>query len=113
MSRILTRFPQGFHWGAATSAHQVEGGNRGNDWWRFEQRPGAIRGGAVSGDACRHWERFDEDFARARGYGHTHAPALARVEPHRARAAAAATRRRSRTTTRSSPRSGATASRRS
>ncbi len=84
MSRILTRFPKGFHWGSATSAHQVEGGNRGNDWWRFEQQPGAIRGGARSGDACRHWERFDEDFARARGYGHTmHRLSLewSRIEP--------------------------------
>jgi len=88
MSRILTRFPQGFHWGAATSAHQVEGGNRWNDWWRFEQQPGAIRGGAVSGDACRHWGRFDEDFARARGYGHTlHRLSLewSRIEPDRGR----------------------------
>jgi beta-glucosidase len=69
--RILRRFPPGFHWGSSMSAHQVEGGNRANDWWRFEQQPGAIRGGATSGDACRHWERFDEDFARARAYGHT------------------------------------------
>ena len=84
MDRILCRFPRGFHWGAATSAHQVEGGNRLNDWWRFEQAPGAIRGGARSGDACRHWERFDEDFARARGYGHTmHRLSLewSRIEP--------------------------------
>jgi beta-glucosidase len=84
MSRILTRFPQGFLWGAATSAHQVEGGNRGNDWWRFEQQPGMIRGGARSGEACRHWERFDEDFARVRGYGHTmHRLSLewSRIEP--------------------------------
>jgi len=93
MSSILTRFPQGFHWGATTSAHQVEGGNRGNDWWRFEQQPGAIRGGAKSGDACRHWERFDEDFARARGYGHTmHRFSLewSRIEPARGRHDAAA-----------------------
>jgi beta-glucosidase len=93
MSRILRRFPHGFHWGAATSAHQVEGGNRWNDWWRFEQRPGAIRGGAVSGDACRHWGRFDEDFARARAYGHTmHRLSLewSRIEPERGRRDAAA-----------------------
>ena len=101
MSRILTRFPQGFLWGAATSAHQVEGGNRWNDWWRFEQQPGAIRGGDASGDACRHWERFDAGLRAARAAdGHNAAPALARVEPHRARARAASTRRRSRTTTR-------------
>ncbi len=88
MGELLCRFPDGFHWGAALSAHQAEGGNRANDWLRFEQRGGAIRGGATSGDACRHWERFDEDFARARGYGHTmHRLSLewSRIEPARGR----------------------------
>jgi beta-glucosidase len=55
----------GFLWGAATSAHQVEGANRLNDWWRFEQESGRIAGGDVSGDACRHYELFDSDFALA------------------------------------------------
>lgn len=64
------RFPDGFLWGAATSAHQVEGGNVANDWWRFEQLPGRIRGGTASGEACRHYERFDEDFALAAADGH-------------------------------------------
>ncbi|MEY4071743.1 MAG: hypothetical protein RL721_2357 [Candidatus Eisenbacteria bacterium] len=69
MGRIL-RFPAGFLWGAATSAHQVEGGNTNNDWWRFEQRPGVIEGGRGSGEACRHFERFDSDFALAASDGH-------------------------------------------
>ncbi|MFN8589716.1 MAG: family 1 glycosylhydrolase [Candidatus Eisenbacteria bacterium] len=64
------RFPDGFRWGAATSAHQVEGGNTRNDWWRFERVPGAIRGGRGSGDACRHYERFAEDFDLAAADGH-------------------------------------------
>ena len=63
-------FPAGFLWGAATSAHQVEGGNTLNDWWRFEQLPGVISGGRGSGEACRHWELFDADFARAAADGH-------------------------------------------
>src|SRR5439155_20663791 len=67
----LVRFPPGFLWGAGTSAHQVEGGNLHNDWWRFEQRQGAIADGARSGEACRHWELFDEDFALAAADGHT------------------------------------------
>jgi beta-glucosidase len=64
------RFPAGFLWGAAASAHQVEGRNTANDWWRFEHRKGAIRGDRCSGDACRHWEFYDEDFARAAADGH-------------------------------------------
>src|SRR5258708_38532213 len=83
-----TSFPAGFLWGAATSAHQVEGGNRTNDWWRFEQRPGAIRGGRGSGDACRHYERFDADFALAAADHHNaHRLSLewSRIEPERGR----------------------------
>ena len=67
---MRARFPERFWWGAGTSAHQVEGDNVHNDWWRFEQRPGAIRDGRVSGPACRHYERFDEDFALAAADGH-------------------------------------------
>ena len=81
-------FPAGFLWGAATSAHQVEGGNRANDWWRFERIPGVIRDGSVSGDACRHWELFDADFALAAGDGHNaHRLSLewSRIEPERGR----------------------------
>ena len=70
MAALIRRFPIGFHWGTATSAHQVEGGNARNDWWRFEQIPGKIHGGATSGAACRHYERFDEDFALAQADGH-------------------------------------------
>ncbi len=66
----MQRFPAGFLWGAATSAHQVEGNNRANDWWRFEQQPGKIHGGATSGDACRHFELFDRDFALAEADAH-------------------------------------------
>jgi beta-glucosidase len=82
------RFPARFLWGAATSAHQVEGGNRLNDWWRFEQVPGAIRGGRGSGEACRHFERYDDDFALAQADGHNaHRLSLewSRIEPERGR----------------------------
>ncbi len=82
------RFPEHFLWGAATSAHQVEGGNRHNDWWRFEQLPGKIAGGDVSGPACRHYERFDDDFALAAADGHNaHRLSLewSRLEPERGR----------------------------
>ncbi len=88
MSAVLRRFPDSFLWGAATSAHQVEGGNRANDWWRFEQMPGKIHAGDVSGDACRHYQRFDEDFALAAADGHNlHRLSIewSRIEPERGR----------------------------
>ena len=44
----LKRFPDGFLWGTASAAHQVEGDNRNNDWWEFEQRPGRIANGDSS-----------------------------------------------------------------
>jgi beta-glucosidase len=53
-------FPEGFLWGTATAAHQIEGGNVNNDWWVFEHTPGS---GCVesSGDACDSWHRWAED----------------------------------------------------
>ena len=65
MSSPPARFPADFFWGTATSAHQVEGGNRFNDWWRFESEPGRIAHGDTSGPACRHYERVEQDFALA------------------------------------------------
>lgn len=74
-------FPKGFRWGTATSAHQVEG-NQDNDWTAWE--PGHISDGTVSGVACDHWHRFDEDFALAAALG-TNAHRLSfewsRIEP--------------------------------
>jgi beta-glucosidase len=63
----IYKFPQGFLWGAATSSHQVEGNNRWNDWWECEQ---SGRLPYKSGDACRHYERFEQDFDLARSWGH-------------------------------------------
>jgi beta-glucosidase len=54
-------FPEGFLWGTATSAHQVEGGNVHNDWSSF----GRTRAGA----ACDFENRFEEDLDRARALG--------------------------------------------
>lgn len=57
-----TSFPDGFRWGTATAAHQIEGGNWNNDWWRWEHTPGT--GCAESsGDACDSWNRWPEDVA--------------------------------------------------
>jgi len=81
-------FPAGFLWGAGTSAHQVEGGNRANDWWSFERQRGRIYGDDMSGDACRHWERFDDDFALAaadRHNAHRLSIEWSRIEPEKGR----------------------------
>ena len=55
-----SRFPEGFRWGVATAAHQIEGGNTNNDWWAFETRPNSTVAEA-SGDACDSWDRWTED----------------------------------------------------
>lgn len=58
------RFPDGFVWGTASSSYQVEGDNRGSQWWQFEQQPGAIAGGQRSGLACDWWRSAESDFDR-------------------------------------------------
>jgi beta-glucosidase len=63
------RFPDGFLWGTATSAHQVEGGPAGNDWSVWERTPGRIRDGSSARVACDWWNRAGEDFALAAGLG--------------------------------------------
>ena len=60
-------FPKHFLWGAATSAHQVEGHNTNNDWWAWEQA-GRVR--QPSGLACDQYRRFREDFDIAQALGH-------------------------------------------
>jgi len=104
----LQFFPKGFLWGAATSAHQVEG-NTENDWAEWERKnadrlaseskhhfghlpnwPDIIKAGAldpnnyISGRACDHYSRFREDFDIAKSLGHNaHRLSIewSRVEP--------------------------------
>jgi beta-glucosidase len=66
MARI--EFPEGFLWGTATAAHQVEGGNWTNDWWAWEHDP-ASPCVEPSGDACDQWHRYPEDIAMLAGLG--------------------------------------------
>lgn len=63
------RSAEGFLWGVATSAHQIEGGNLWNDWARFEAEPGNIRNGETSGKASDHWNRMTEDVALIKDLG--------------------------------------------
>ncbi|MEZ0396605.1 MAG: glycoside hydrolase family 1 protein [Anaerolineales bacterium] len=56
-------FPKGFLWGCATAAHQVEGNNTNNNWYRWEQEGHTKH---KSGLACDWWGgRWKEDFDRA------------------------------------------------
>lgn len=60
MTRL--EFPRGFLWGAATAAHQVEGGNANSDCWALEHaRPSLFA--EPSGDAADHYHRFEADVA--------------------------------------------------
>jgi beta-glucosidase len=59
---LPVRFPDGFRWGTATSAFQVEGNNTASDWWQWEQRPGKILNGDRSGLACDWWDHAERDF---------------------------------------------------
>jgi len=59
-SKQTERFPDGFLWGTATAAHQVEGGNTNNDWWAWEHNP-ASGCTESSGDACDSFHRWHED----------------------------------------------------
>ena len=56
------KFPDGFLWGTASAAHQVEGDNGNCDWWEWEQQPGRIANGDTSAIACDQYHRYREDF---------------------------------------------------
>lgn len=59
---MISLFPDGFLWGAATAGHQVEGNNVSSDIWLLEHLPETIFG-ERSGDACDHYHRYAEDIA--------------------------------------------------
>jgi beta-glucosidase/6-phospho-beta-glucosidase/beta-galactosidase len=66
MTRSEFSFPDGFLWGAATSAYQVEGGvkdgGRGESTWdAFAHTPGKTHKGDTGDVAIDHYHRFKED----------------------------------------------------
>ena len=84
MNKKTLHFPVNFFWGSATASHQVEGGNH-NDWSEWEKekaRAQSKKGGSayhkpddselqkqakdpgnyISGKACDHYNRYEEDF---------------------------------------------------
>jgi beta-glucosidase len=63
---ISRRFPDGFTWGACTSAYQIEGAwcedGRGESIWdRFSHRPGTTRNGDTGDVACDHYHHMPQD----------------------------------------------------
>ena len=67
-------FPDGFLWGAASAAYQVEGspladGAGPTTWHEFTHRRGAVVDGTNGDVACDHYRRFPEDIKLAAGLG--------------------------------------------
>ncbi len=76
-------FPDGFLWGAATAAHQVEGSNTNSDWWQWEE---AVDSPCrdPSGSGCEHYTRYRDDVALLAAVGlntYRFSVEWARIEP--------------------------------
>ena len=74
MSPTGGSFPNGFVWGAATAAPQIEGaafvdGKGESIWDRFARLPGRVHNDDTLDVACDHYHRFKEDFALMRELG--------------------------------------------
>jgi beta-glucosidase len=85
-------FPEGFLFGTAQSAHQVEGGNVNSDWWAWEHAPGTPCV-EPSGDACDVYHRYRDDVALMAGLGlnaFRFSIEWARIEPEEGEFSAAA-----------------------
>ncbi len=77
---MQVKFPDGFLWGTSTSAHQVEGNNRNNQWWKWEKETNLKE----SGIACDHYNKYKEDIdlMAELGYSvHRFSIEWSRVEP--------------------------------
>ena len=65
------RFPEGFLWGTATAAYQVEGawnedGKGESIWDRFTHTPGKVKGGTTGDVACDQYHLYAQDIALAK-----------------------------------------------
>lgn len=62
----LLQFPDGFQWGAATAAYQIEGAYNEDDrglsiWDTFSHQPGTVERGETGDVACDHYHRYRDD----------------------------------------------------
>jgi len=67
-------FPEGFLWGAATAAHQIEGSPHADGagpsiWTRFAHTPGMILNGDTGDVACDHYRLWKDDVRLMRELG--------------------------------------------
>ncbi|MFF0250436.1 GH1 family beta-glucosidase [Streptosporangium sandarakinum] len=67
-------FPEGFLWGAATAAYQIEGaaaddGRGPSIWDTFSRTPGKVRAGHTGDVACDHYHRRSDDVRLMRDLG--------------------------------------------
>src|SRR5215469_13504134 len=65
------RFPEGFLWGAATAAYQVEGawnedGKGESIWDKFTHTVGKVKGGTTGDVACSEYHLYPQDMALAK-----------------------------------------------
>jgi beta-glucosidase len=70
----VRQFPQGFRWGVATAAYQIEGstdadGRTPSIWDTFSATPGRVFGGHTGAVACDHYRRYPADVALMRDLG--------------------------------------------
>jgi beta-glucosidase len=89
---MAANFPDGFLWGTATAAHQVEGGNTSSDLWLMEMMENSLFA-EPSGDACDHYHLYPRDIALLKQLGfNTYRFSIewARIEPEKGFFSAAA-----------------------
>ncbi len=81
----MRTFPDGFLWGAATAAHQIEGNNINSNWWVHENEPGTTIV-EPSGDAADSYHRYRDDIRLLSELGlqsYRFSIEWARIEPER------------------------------
>ncbi|WP_230976531.1 GH1 family beta-glucosidase [Georgenia wutianyii] len=74
LTRTMPRLPDGFVWGAATAAYQIEGaatadGRTPSIWDTYSHTPGRVAGGDTGDVAVDHYNRFREDVALMKELG--------------------------------------------